>query len=271
MAVKLCCAGQGFGVRGRILGHCKLCPTPAQGLLQPSLPGVCIISTPKTGLFPNLGAGGAQGGPSSGDTRLGKGTGLRVLAAGCAARPAPALDGCCHLVHGAVRLLPNPPLSSPNPPQALRLPGAITTKQPHAMGMGPGPKGPGATSQHPQPPSEHRGPPWGPDLRENEDGGLAPSLCLGEKRDTRPREPQHSPGSPRLPQPLHGCCSCPAPPKSSNPRQKFYKPGALLETQDVSFQPEEQGTRHKQRLKPAHPLLFLLAVHQDLTAATGTL
>lgn len=34
---------------------------------------------------------------------------------GCAARPDPGLDGCCHLVHGA--LLPRTPPSSPNPPE----------------------------------------------------------------------------------------------------------------------------------------------------------
>lgn len=39
-------------------------------------------------------------------------------AGGCAARPDPGPDGCCHLVHG--RLLPRTPPSSPNPPQKLR-------------------------------------------------------------------------------------------------------------------------------------------------------
>lgn len=67
------------------------------------------------------------------------------------------------------------------------------------MGMGPGPKGPGATSQHPQPPSEHRGPPRGPDLKENEDGGLTPFLLMlgGKKGHEAPR----APAQPWLPPP----------------------------------------------------------------------
>lgn len=65
------------------------------------------------------------------------------------------------------------------------------------------------------------------------------------------------------------------PPKEMETPQKRWKPprgdvpcpgddvsreGAGRSTQDAPFQPGEQGTRHNQQLKPAHPLLFLLAV-----------
>lgn len=92
MAVELCCVGQGFGVRGRVLGHRRLCLTPAQGLCP-----VWASSAPqKNRVVPQFGSRG-----SAGWSQLrGHEAGERGKAAGARCRP------CSAAGSSARRLLP---------------------------------------------------------------------------------------------------------------------------------------------------------------------